>query len=369
MPQPAVVATDLFTALDMAREGTLALVEPFDDATLEHTWTPLLSPLAWDLGHIAAYEDVWIAHRHGGLSLLRPELADLYDAFETPRPQRGDRALLGGDELRGHLEEVRHRVHEVLARQGPGDCTIVEMVVRHELQHQETMRQTLFLAGLPGGRPPGDGKPSGTRTQWLDVPGGTFRMGAGAEGFSFDNERPRHAVELHPFRLARRPVTNATWLTFVEGGGYERREWWSDEGWAWKEQYDITHPQGWDGVPVDARQPVLHVSWFEADAFARSQGARLPTEAEWERAATSDQETLQDRFFAWEWTSTEFHPYPGFVAHPYREYSEPFFDSGYRVLRGGSWATHPCLATPTMRNWDLPQRRQIFSGVRLAQDV
>ncbi|MDQ3408897.1 MAG: SUMF1/EgtB/PvdO family nonheme iron enzyme, partial [Actinomycetota bacterium] len=114
---------------------------------------------------------------------------------------------------------------------------------------------------------------------------------------------------------------------------------------------------------------VLHVSWFEADAFARSQGARLPTEAEWERAATSAQETLQGTAFGWEWTATEFHGYPGFVPHPYREYSAPFFDAGYRVLRGGSWATHPRLRTPTNRNWDLPQRRQIFSGVRLAQDA
>ncbi|HEV2820308.1 MAG TPA: SUMF1/EgtB/PvdO family nonheme iron enzyme [Solirubrobacteraceae bacterium] len=361
--------TRVINALEMARERTAALVDGLDDAILEHSWSPMMSPLAWDLGHIAAYEDLWIAHRHGGLPLLRPELADLYDAFETPRIVRGDLDFLRGDALRAHLDEVRDRTTHVLEREGPGDGTITEMVACHELQHQETMRQTLFLAGLPGGRPGQGAAPSAAGDGWIEVPGGPFRMGAPDDRFAFDNERPRHPVELRPFRIARRPVTNATWLTFTEGGGYERREWWSDESWAWKEEYDITHPQGWHGPPVDPRQPVLHVSWFEADAFARSQAARLPTEAEWERAATSAQETLQDTAFGWEWTATEFHGYPGFVPHPYREYSAPFFDAGYRVLRGGSWATHPCLRTPTNRNWDLPQRRQIFSSVRLAQDV
>ncbi len=193
-------------------------------------------------------------------------------------------------------------------------------------------------------------------------------------GFAYDNERPRHTVALDGYRIARTPVTNATWLSFAEGGGYQRREWWSDEGWSWKQCYDITNPLGWNGGPSDHPDaPVLHISWFEADAFARSQGARLPTEAEWERATTSTQENAEPPLLgvgaAWEWTSTEFAAYPGFRAHPYPEYSEVFFDRGYRVLRGGSWATDPLVATPTFRNWDLPQRRQIFSGVRLAREL
>ena len=170
-------------------------------------------------------------------------------------------------------------------------------------------------------------------------------------------------------------------MRFSEGGGYERREWWSQEGWAWKQEHDITHhPAVAAGHP---EAPVCHVSWFEADAFARAHGARLPTEAEWEKAATwtrpepggTEGSTREDTGVlaavgqVWEWTQSPFRGYPGFVAYPYREYSEVFFGDAYRVLRGGSWATHPRVASLSFRNWDLPQRRQIFAGLRLAQDA
>jgi iron(II)-dependent oxidoreductase len=363
------VTSALGDALHQARERTLALVAPFSHAELERVQHPLMSPLDWDLGHIAAYEDLWLVHRHGGEPLLRGDLADLYDAFETPRATRGDIPFLRGDDVFEYLADVRLRTVEVLERVGPGDGTLFELVIRHEAQHNETMRQTLFLAGLPGGRPAGRAGCDAPH-DWIDVPAGRFGMGAPSAGFAFDNERPRHPVELPAFRIARRPVTNGSWMHFCEGGGYERREWWSDEGWAWKEEYDITHPEGWtaDG-PTDDDRPVLHVSWFEADAFARAHGARLPTEAEWERAATWTQEPLQETGEAWEWTSSHFRGYPGFVAYPYREYSEVFFGDGYRVLRGASWATEARVRSTTFRNWDLPQRRQIFAGVRLAKDV
>jgi iron(II)-dependent oxidoreductase len=365
----------VLTALNEARERTLALVAGLSEDELERSHSPIMSPLAWDLAHIAAYEDLWICHRHGGEELLRADLAAVYDAFETPRAVRGEAELLDAASAREYLAAVRARSAAVIERAGVGDGVICEMVVRHELQHGETMLQTIALAGLLGNRSGSAGAPGGPQREplealggedgWIELPAGRFAMGASPDGFSYDNERPRHEVELAGFAIARRPVTNATWLTFAEGGGYVRREWWSDEGWAWKEEYDIgVHPSVAAGV---LEAPVCHVSWFEADAFARAHGARLPTEQEWERAATWKQQPAGVGS-VWEWTASNFLPYPGFSAYPYREYSEVFFGERYRVLRGGSWATDPRVATATFRNWDLPERRQIFAGLRLARD-
>ncbi len=364
---PTPDAGELAAALEAVRERTLALVAALDDEQLEKLHSPIMSPLVWDLAHIAAYEDLWIAHRLGGGELLRGDLAAVYDAFETPRAVRGEVELLDARGAREYLAAVRARSLATIARRGAGDGEILEMVLRHELQHTETMRQTIVLAALPGA---GDGPPRAPGAGgWIELSAGSFAIGAGGRGFAYDNERPRHQVELDGFELARVPVTNASWMRFSEGGGYERREWWSDEGWAWKEEYDIGHHPA--VAAGDPEAPACHVSWFEADAFARAHGARLPSEQEWERAATSEQRTEQPQGIGlvWEWTSSRFAGYPGFRAHPYREYSEVFFGGDYRVLRGGSWATHPRVATRAFRNWDLPQRRQIFAGLRLARDA
>jgi iron(II)-dependent oxidoreductase len=342
------------------RTRTLDLVAGLSDEDMHRPLDPIMSPLVWDLAHIAAYEDLWVVHRLGGEPLLHGELAATYDAFETPRAVRGDIELLDRSGALRYLEDVRERTLAVLER--AGESELHELVLRHELQHTETMRQSLFLGGLPGGSPDALGAfPAEPET--VAVAGGEAPVGAGDDGFAYDNERPRHTVTVEDFAIDRTPVTNATWLTFAEGGGYQRREWWSDEGWSWKQCYDITHPLGF----ADGPEPVMHVSWFEADAFARSQDARLPTEIEWEHAASTGR--LAGTGLVWEWTASEFRGYPGFRAHPYREYSEVFFDRGHRVLRGGSWATAPAVATTTFRNWDLPERRQIFSGLRLVREA
>jgi gamma-glutamyl hercynylcysteine S-oxide synthase len=365
-------AEQVLSDLEAVRERTLALVAPLSDSELETVHSSIMSPLVWDLGHIAAYEDLWIAHRHGAMELLHPELAALYDAFETPRAIRGEIETLGPEAAHEYLRDVRARSAAAIETAGVGDGAICEMVLRHELQHTETMRQAMAIAGLlaPGEQklPALDGPEA-----WIEIPAGEFAMGAADAGFAYDNERPRHAVELAAFHIARRPVTNASWMRFSEGGGYERREWWSNEGWAWKEEYDVTHHPAIPAGHPDA--PACHVCWFEADAFARAHDARLPIEAEWEKAATWTQretgeadEALSGIGQVWEWTASQFAPYPGFRAYPYREYSEVFFGQEYRVLRGGSWATHPRIATKTFRNWDLPQRRQIFAGLRLARE-
>ena len=434
MNTPAAVQTglptaDAISALTEARERTLAVVASVSDDDLERVHSTLMSPLVWDLGHIAAFEDLWLVHRYGGRPLLREGLAEVYDAFETPRANRGDLAFLRPPEAREYLHAVRARTLDVLEERGSADGSVPEMVLRHEHQHGETMLQTLQLARLGGyeladRRPaPAAPTPAFTGLEFVEVPAGPCTIGAAPYSFSYDNERPLHHTDVRGYLIGRTPITNATYLTFVEGGGYRRREWWSDEGWAWKENYDITRPGSWTAdlgaewrlgelEPLHPHRPVVHISWFEADAFARGNGARLPTEIEWEKAATWDQDHGRALIYpwgnepvvpgvhanvdhlgcgpnpagahpvgasscgclgmlgdVWEWTSSHFDGYPGFVAHPYREYSEVFFGTDYRVLRGGSWATRARVATPTFRNWDYPQRRQIFSGVRLARDL
>ncbi|MGN6868334.1 MAG: ergothioneine biosynthesis protein EgtB [Solirubrobacteraceae bacterium] len=421
--------TEIVEALEEARNRTLALVASLSTVDLERVHSPLMSPLVWDLAHIAAYEDLWLVNRFGGHPLLRDDLAATYDAFETPRGVRGDIELLGAEQAREYLEEIRARTLEVIDERGVGDGTLHEMVLRHEHQHNETMLQTLQLASLSDyvladQRPqPALPDPAFTGLEMVEVPAGPCTIGAPTRDFAYDNERPRHRTDVRGYLLGCTPITNATYLTFVEGGGYERREWWTGEGWAWKEQYDITRPGGWTAdlgaewrlgrlSPLDPTRPVVHLSWFEADAFARAHGARLPTEIEWEKAATWDHEADVARPYpwgaeppipgrhanldqlgcgtapagahrqgaspcgclgmlgdVWEWTASAFDGYSGFVAHPYREYSEVFFGQDYRVLRGGSWATRARVATPTFRNWDHPQRRQIFAGLRIARDL
>jgi gamma-glutamyl hercynylcysteine S-oxide synthase len=336
---------EALAALDAVRRRTFELVAHLDDERLSVQLSPIMSPLVWDLAHIAAYEDLWLCHRHGGLELLRPDLAETYDAFETPRSLRGEIELLGPVAAREYLRDVRAHTEQALAAEGVGDGTLFELVLRHELQHTETMLQTMALADLL----PGEDaiaaaglEPLATtegQQAWIEVPAGEFELGADDDGFAYDNERPRQRVHVDAFEIARLPVSNAEWGSAAR---QEQRE----------------------GSPG---QPVCHVSWHEAAEFARAHGARLPSEAEWEKAAKLG--ALDARGQVWEWTGSDFDGYPGFVAHPYREYSEVFFEEGYKVLRGGSWATHARVKTLTFRNWDLPIRRQIFAGMRLVRDT
>ena len=217
--KPAIGA--LVGLLEDVRRRTVALVEDLDDQVMHRSLGPVLSPLVWDLAHIAAYEDLWCVHRLGGEPLLHSDLAETYDAFDTPRSKRTQIELLDRPATQAYLDDVRTRTLEVLHRTGPQH--LHELVLRHELQHTETMRQALFLGRLPGGR--AEAMPAlDSDTDWIEVPAGTAWLGARHDCFAYDNERPRHALKMAAFRIARTPVTNASWLGFTEGGGYQRRE-------------------------------------------------------------------------------------------------------------------------------------------------
>jgi gamma-glutamyl hercynylcysteine S-oxide synthase len=369
--------------LARARARTLELIEPLDDEQLNRVWSPILSPLAWDLGHIANFEELWLVQRVGGREPLHGDLGRFYDAIENPRKIRGELPILRDAELRSYMDEVRARALEVLEtvdldpdaedpllREG----FVYEMLIAHEHQHQETMLQLLQL--VPGYRPL---RTSGTetgpvtaedavlpgmreelRSQVVRLDAGEYEVGAAERGFAYDNERLRHAVSLGAFEIDRAPVANGAYLQFMEETGAEPPAYWERDG-----------EGGWldgamsRGEPIDPRLPVVHVSWNQAEAFARWAGGRLPTEQEWEAA----HDRLEGVGQAWEWTSSDFLAYPGFSAFPYREYSEVFFGGDYKVLRGGSWAAARRVARPSFRNWDLPQRRQIFAGIRVARDA
>jgi iron(II)-dependent oxidoreductase len=313
--------------LGEARARTLALIKPLDDEQLNRVYSPILSPLAWDLGHIANFEELWLVQTIGGREPLHGELGRFYDAIENPRKTRGELPILRDAELRAYLADVRERTLEVLDEVDLGpeaedplrrEGFVYEMLLAHELQHNETMLQLLRLVEGYENKSLSLGPsaiPEAPGREMVAVDGGEHEIGAPARGFAYDNERARHVVELAPFEIDRTPVSNGTYLQFMEETGAEPPLYWErdDGGWV------LTTMAGRD--PVIPAHPVLHVCWHEADAFARWAGKRLPSEQEWEAASADLQAVGQ----AWEWTSSDFLPYPGFEAFPYREYSEVFF--------------------------------------------
>ena len=385
----SVDVSALAAELERARERTESLLSPLSPEQLATQVSPLMSPLVWDYAHIGHFEELWLLRNVGGRPPLRAEHDDVYDAFAHERNERGELPILPPDAARAYEKAVRAAALELLAELDwdSGDpllerAFVVGIVLQHELQHQETMAQTLQLGGMPG---PAPGRPPAVTAEGeLLVAAGAFTLGAdGAEPWAYDNERPAHEVALPAFHVDRGLVRNADYATFIAEGGYADRELWADEGWAWREAESAQAPLFWqrDGErwlrtrfdtvePVPPHEPVQHVSFWEADAYARWAGKRLPTEPEWEKAARAHGGELEHlRGAVWQWTSSHFAGYPGFRAFPYPEYSEVFFGGDYRVLRGGAWVTDEVVARTSFRNWDYPQRRQIFSGFRCARDA
>lgn len=355
-----------------ARERTLELIEPLDDEQLNRVYSPILSPLAWDLGHIANFEELWLVQTIGGREPLHGDLGRFYDAIENPRRTRGELPILRDAELRAYLADVRERTLEVLdevelSKDAEDPLLrggfVYEMLLAHEHQHNETMLQLLQMVDgyEPVAIETGPAVvPAPSGPERIGLPAGEYEIGAPARGFAYDNERSRHTVELGAFEIDRTPVSNAAYIRFMEETGGEPPLYWEgDDRGGW-----LNTAMG-RRDPVDPDAPVVHVSWHEADAFVRWAGKRLPTEHEWEAARPG----LEGVDQVWEWTSSDLLPYPGFVAFPYSEYSEVFFGDAHKVLRGASWATHRSIIRPSFRNWDLPERRQIFSGIRCARDA
>jgi len=428
--------------LEAVRARTLELIAPLADEDLARQVCPLMSPIVWDLGHIASFEAQWIGRGLVTSALDRDaDENDIYNPIVHPRAVRGSLYL---PDRPGALELLQRSRCGTLARLraresterpststagGAPDGYLYAMIAQHEAQHSETILQTIELMEGISYEPPRRGEPRDAvvtlDAQEAIIPAGPFVMGTDDRTVAYDNERPAHLVTLERYRIDLAPVSNGDFLAFVEDGGYRRRELWTSDGWRWLCSSGVSHPSGWAREPDGSwhqqafgrrrdlvlRQPVIHVCWYEADAYARWAGKRLPTEAEWEKAAAWDLErgvarrypwgdlppsdevaNLEQRTFApsmvgayplgrsyfgchqmlgdvWEWTASDFASYPGFVAFPYPEYSAVHFGRGYKVLRGGSWATQRLAMRNTFRNWDLPERRQIFAGFRCAADA
>ena len=395
----AVSKDTLVGKLEEARERTRFLLEGVSEEDLTTQHDPIMSPLIWDFGHIGNYEELWLLQRAHGRVLSKRELYDMYDASLHPREERPSLNLLDLASANRYLDAVRKAVLETLEDADlDADDTLLKdgfvynMIIQHEHQHNETMLQTLQLMNGDGYKPEARAElpaGEGAEKDMRPVPGGEFVMGTDDRAVALDNERSAHVVDLPGFLIDATPVTNEAFARFIEDGGYERPELWDPAGWEYVEQQGIFAPKYWYqpephswwterfgfDEPLNPAAPVVHVSWYEADAYARWAGKRLPTEAEWEKAASWDPHTGTKRLYpwgddeptpahanldqmafraaevgaypagasaygvlgmigdVWEWNASDLHAYPGFEAFPYREYSEIFF--GFRCACDG----------------------------------
>lgn len=428
-------SAELVRVVQDARERTLTLVVDLDEAQFEVPLLALINPFRWELGHVTFFYEAFVLQMLGYTAPLLAGAEDLYDSFKVDHDDRWTLPLPSLAQTREYMQRVGDALVERLQGHEPdaAETYLYLLSVLHEDMHGEAftyMRQTLSYPAPPLGSLRADALPAalggGPLPGDVDIPGGTFYLGATPEQpFVFDNEKWAHSVEVAPFRMARAPVTNAEFAAFVADGSYQRRDWWSSQGWVWRTRANAQHPLYWQRhgqqwlrqhfdtlVPLEPHAPVVHVTWYEAEAYCNWAGRRLPTEAEWELAAsaeptadgtaitghkrrypwgdalpTLEHANLDARFLGcvdvgafpagdsafgcrqmagniWEWTESAFYPFPGYlVDYPYREYSAPWF--GYRkVLKGGAWATRARLAYNTYRNFFPPARHDVFAGFR-----
>lgn len=419
-------ASALRDMLLAARARTLRLAEDFAGEHLLGPRLAIVNPPLWEIGHVGWFQERWCLRHTPGKGTLPSQIPgadELYDSARVPHDARWDLDLPDIEATLAFLAQALVRVLERLDREGatPHLCYFIQLVTYHEEMHCEAFTYTRQTLGYPTPRWDAVACVAAAGPCYGDVavPGGAFQLGARTDdGFVFDNEKWSHGITLSPFRIARAPVTNAEFAAFIDAGGYLRPELWSVAGWKWREQVQAEAPVYWrqdrgawlvraydEWLPLAPYAPVVHVSWYEADAYCRWAGRRLPTEAEWEFAAATDPAGLGKRRYpwgsavpdarhanlfgvapgcvdvgalaagdsawgcrqmfgnVWEWTADWFRPYPGFVRDPYGEYSEPWFH-GHKVLRGGCHATRAGLLRNTWRNFYSPDRRDVFAGFR-----
>ena len=428
----------LIQMLKETRARTLELVDDLSDEELIGPRLQIVNPLLWEIGHLAWFQEFWVL-RHRGQPPILTNGHELYDSARVAHDTRWDLPLLAREETLSYMKRVLERVIDQAADEteltdsaGYDQDYFLNLVLLHEQMHDEAITYTRQTLGYP---PPKIAVVNEIRfekqtnhdlTSDAEIPGGKFILGSDLEqGFTFDNERLPHEVEVAAFVISRTAVTNEEFKLFVEDGGYSRSDLWSVEGWHWRMNANACHPVYWQQkengrwlrrnfdkwVAVDERLPVIHVNWHEANAYCRLVNRRLPTEAEWEMAASAepaanglglsepkrafpwgdDSPALEqanldwralgcvpvdalpagDSAFGcrqmignvWEWTASDFQPYPGFVAGPYKEYSEPWFGN-HKVLRGGCWATRSRLIHNSYRNFYTPDRRDVWAGFR-----
>ncbi|HZO88159.1 MAG TPA: SUMF1/EgtB/PvdO family nonheme iron enzyme [Chthonomonadaceae bacterium] len=422
----------LHTALRRVRAKTLWLMDHVPEAHLKARVHDFYSPVGWHFGHIGMTEEYWVWSRALGRPCLDSHLSFLFaNIDDNPKDNRVH--LPSREEIKGYLEATRRRTLQALeAANLEADDPLLadgyawEFALQHECQHQESITELLQLIQKERAPEPPSGAEAeivlapASVTEMIAIPGGAFRMGSN-DRHGYDNEKVEHQVEVAPFQLERTPVSAAQWVEFIQEGGYRRKELWTEEGWAWRQHEGAEHPEYWRphgkgylyysavGLrSLSPGEPVSSISWYEADAYARWQGKRLPTEAEWEYAAAWDPATGRTRRYpwgddpepgdradyglqrwaplpvggkttanalglcnmaggVWEWTAKPFLPYPGFRAFPYDGYSKDHMDGKHYVCRGGSWATAAPILRCSFRNWYVPTYRQGFLGVRCAR--
>lgn len=406
-----------------ARQRTLDLVADLSDHEMMGPMLGIVNPLLWEIGHVAWFYEKWVIRHAAGQQPVRDDSDALYDSIAIAHDDRWELPLPERQTTLDYLAAVRDQTLDLLARD-PGEQIRfhVRYCVYHEDMHNEAFTYTRQTRALPPPEfvhsPASDSEGGGPVDGAVDVVGGDFLLGAPRDvPFCFDNEKWGHTVWLEPFAIARGPVTQGQFAEFVDAGGYDAQAFWSEEGWSWRQSEDIDQPLYWkqvDGVwlrrdfdawvELEPHRPVSHVSWYEAHAYCHWAGCRLPTEAEWEAAACVSVDDTEKRVYpwgrdptedrvqmdwrnmgradvgahesgdsetgcrqmignVWEWTSSDFHPFPGFDPDPYQEYSEPWFGDR-KVLRGGAWATRSRMLWNTWRNFFTTERRDVFAGFR-----